>query len=138
MEAGAFKEQVGCSLGHAGIESAEDAGDAFRFCGVAYHQVGGAECALHAVEGCEFITFRRTAHDHFRAAEPGCIEAVERLPESVQDIVCHVDDVVDRTQANGRQALAKPLGAFSHAHAAHCQAAIADASVGVAHVDADG
>ena len=61
---------------------------------------------------------------------------MQRLAESVQDVVGDVDNVVDGPQTYGFEALAQPLGAFGHFHAAHRHSGIARAGFPGFHLDA--
>src|SRR5690606_21922606 len=110
FEDGDFEDEVGGVGGDAGVLAADDAGDDERFFGVGDDEVLRGERALLAVEGEEFFAVAGGAHDDLVAGEFFGIEGVHGLAVFEHHVVADIDDVVDRAQADGGQALADPVG----------------------------
>jgi hypothetical protein len=77
----------------------------------------------------------RAAHDEAPAGDLARVKRVERLPVLEHHVVADVDDVVDRAQAHGAQALLHPRGAGADPHAGHDVGRVERAVLGA--VDAD-
>ena len=138
VEAGAFEEHAGCGVGNARVEASEHTGHAAGLFGVADHQVGGIECALHTVEGGELGAFGGTAHHNLVGGESVGVEGVQGLPESVQDEVGDIHHIVHRMHADGVELVAQPFGAVAHGHSLYGEAAVAHAAGGVGHFHTHG
>ena len=94
------------------------------------------EHALLAVEGREFFAGHGAADDDRGTAEFTSVEGVQRLAGFEHHIVADVDDVVDRTKADGGEALLEPGGARADLDAGKDVRGVERAILGA--VDADG
>ena len=63
---------------------------------------------------------------------------MERLSETVKDIVGDIDNVVDAAHADGLQALFEPVGALFHLHSAYGHSAVAGSALLVEHLHLHG
>ena len=137
VEAGRFEEYVGRLVGHARLQTAEHTGDTHGFLGVAYHQVTVCQRAFHLIERNELVALLGRFHNHLAAGDAVQVEAVERLPRAVQQVVGNIDHVVDGSQPDSRQTLLQPVGALGHLHVAHRHAAVSDTGLVILHLDSD-
>ena len=137
MEVGALQEHIGRLLGHTRVQTAKHAANAHLVLGVANHQVALGERALHAVQGHKLGAGRGRAHHHAVTLDLLEVKAVHGLPHAQQHIVGDVNNHVDGTLSHSHQPVTQPLGAFAHFDTAHRDAAVARASLGVAHLDGD-
>ena len=137
IETGRFEEDVGCRIGHARLQTTEHTGNTHGLLGVAYHQVIGRQGALHLIERHELVALLGRLHDNLPAGNAVQVEAVERLPRAVKQVVGNIDHVVDGTQPDSRQTLFQPVGTLGHLHVAHRHTAVPDTSLVVLHLDSD-
>ena len=138
MEIGRLKHHVARGFVGSTTLSAENAGDAHRLLGVANGKVVFAERVLLAVERDEFRAFGLRAHHDFMARHHIGVEAVHRLSVGHHHVVRDVHNVVDGTQADGRELLFEPVGAFFHVAVGHAQANVAFAGFRVLDFHVDG
>ena len=135
VEAGTLEEDRGGLLGDARAKAAEDSGDTHLLLGVADHQVGGVELALHLVEGDEFGILGGRAHHDFVTGNLIAVEAVQGLTHGHEYVVGDVDNIVDGAQTDGGEAVAEPFGALFDGHALDGASAVADTALLVKDLD---
>ena len=142
LERGGFEQDVGRVVGDLGVEAAHHAGERHRAAlgrGDDGH-VGGKR-ALDVVERGERAAVFGLADDHMGAAVFALqlvqVERMERLAEQEQDVVRHVDDVVDGALADRGEAFHHPVGRGPHLHAADDAGGIARAADAVLDGDVD-
>ena len=136
LEGRRLKEDIGGLLGDLGVEAAHDARERHRTAlGRGDDGHVGSERAFHLVERGELRAVLRLADHH--VGTPVCafqlvqVEGVQRLTEQEQDVVRHVDDVVDGALPDGGEAFDHPVGRRTHLHAADDAGGIARAAHGV-------
>jgi hypothetical protein len=129
VEPGALQEHVPGRARHLARGAAHDAGEGHRPAGVGDHQHAGGELPRLAVQGHQAFAGARLAHPDGRAHHLREVEAVERLARLPQDVIGHVDHVVDRAQADGAEAPGEPLGRRAHRHAADHPGGVARAEL---------
>ena len=131
VEIGALDEHIRRSFGRTGIQSAEHTGNAHRFFFIADHQVAFVQFTLHAIKSYKRSTSRHGLYNHLTAFNLICIEAVQRLAESMDDIVGNIHHIIDRTQADNTQLILQPFGAFFHCNPFHRNAGISGTCLAV-------
>ncbi len=89
---------------------------------------------FHSVEGHEFLSLAGVFDHDLSAGNLGHVEAVERLADAVEQVVCDVDNIVDRAQAYGREGVFEPFGRLLDGDTADCHAGVARAGLGVFHI----
>ena len=145
LEGRRLEQDVGGLLGDLGVEATHNARERHRAeLGRGDDGHVRSQRALHLVERGELRAVGGLADHHMGA--PVCafqlvqVEGVQRLAEQEQDVVRHVDDVVDGALADGSKALDHPVGRRAHLHAADDAGGIARAAHGVldGHVDVVG
>ena len=137
MEVSALKDHIaGCLISTRAL-AAKDSGNAHGLLSVADAQVVFAQDMLLAIESNKLGTLRLRTHHDLMAGNHVGIEAVHGLTVSHQDIVGDVHNIVDGTQADGRQLLLQPLRAFLHLaiRDAHTSVALASFVVLDLHID---
>ena len=94
--------------GDFGLGPAHHAPQADRPLGVGNHAHAGLERVGFVVDGQERFALAGLADDDSSALQTGQVEGVQRLAALHQHIVRDVDDVVDRRDADRRQAIDQP------------------------------
>ena len=117
LEERALEDEVGGVGADAGIHAAHNAGDDQGLGGVRDDQHLGSEHALLAVERREFFSRDGATNDDLSAAKFTRVEGVQRLTGFEHHIVADVDDVIDRTEADGGEARLEPRGARANLNA---------------------
>ena len=138
VEISRLEEHLGGRLGDTGVEAAEHAGNAHRLLRVADHEVVAAKRVLHPVEGRKLAVGRAAAHHHFPAGDLRRVESVERMTHLIEHEVRDVDHAVDRTLADGHQALLQPLGRRAHFDIFERDANVTGCQIGGLHLHGDG
>ncbi len=131
---GRLEEHARRGRGHLALGAAHHAADAHRVLGIAHHRHVRAEGALLAVEGLDPLARLRATHHHRVPGEGVEVEGVERLAQLPHDVVGHVDQVVDRAQADRAQPLGEPGRRRLHREPRDHPGAEARAEVGGLHV----
>ena len=121
--------------GDAGLLAAHDAGQGDGLLDVGDDQHLRGELDDAAVEARQLLPFLGPADDDPAAGELPEIERVDGLSGREEDVVRHVDDVVDRPQAHGLDPRPEPVGGGPDDDAADEEAAIARAEGLVEHLD---
>ena len=130
IEFGGFEQDVGRAGSDFGFGSAHHAPQADRPLGVGNHAHAGLERVGFVVDGHEGFALACLADHDSPAVQAGQIERVQRLAAFHQHIVRHVDDVVDRRDADRRQPLDHPGRARPDLHAPNHAGGIAVAKLG--------
>ena len=131
MEVSTFKEYIFGGFRRSGIQTAEHTGNTHRLFLIANHQVAFVQFTLHAIKSYKRSTFRHGLYNHLTAFNLICIEAVQRLAESMDDIVGNIHHIIDRTQADNTQLVLQPFGAFFHCNPFHRNAGISGTCLAV-------
>ena len=131
MEVSTFKEYIFGGFRRTGIQTAEHTGNTHRLFLIANHQVAFVQFTLHAIKSYKRSTFRHGLYNHLTAFNLICIEAVQRLAESMDDIVGNIHHIIDRTQADNTQLVLQPFGAFFHCNPFHRNAGISGTCLAV-------
>ena len=108
VEYGAFNENGGGVFTDSAVLSAEDAGNAHRFFGVANHEVIGVQLAFLSVESDKGFVGMGNANDHFLAGDFIGIEGMKRVAKFMHHIVGDVNEVVDRGESDGLETVLQP------------------------------
>ena len=95
-----------------------------------------SERALHAVERGNLLAVFRTADDHAPTLEIAQVKGMHRLAVFQHDIVCDIDNVVNRAHAARAQPLAQPARGRLNAHILNHRAHIAVALLRIQDGDA--
>ena len=74
------------------------------------YQHAGIELSDSAVQRRQLLARLRPPHDDLSAADIPIVKRVHRLSVFQHDIVCDINNVVDRTDAHGAQAFPHPFG----------------------------
>ena len=117
LEERALEDEIGGVGADAGIHAAHNAGDDQGLGGVRDDQHLGSEHALLAVERREFFSRDGATNDDLSAAKFTRVEGVQRMTGFEHHIVADVDDVIDRTEADGGEARLEPRGARANLNA---------------------
>ena len=88
-----------------GVLSAHDAGDDERLGFVGDDEHAAVELALLAVECGELLVVGGATNDDAVSANLARVEHVQRLTQLEHDEVADVDEIVDRAEADGSEAL---------------------------------
>ena len=137
VEVRALKDDHGRVAHDLGVGAAHDAGDRDGLLLVADAEHIRREPARRAVERLDGLALARGAHDDLLAADAREIEGVHGLAVLEHDIVCDVDDIVDRAHAAVAQALAHPRRGRADLDVAHHARGVARAERGIVDADAD-
>ena len=137
VEVRALKDDHGRVAHDLGVGAAHDAGDRDGLLLVADAEHVRREPARSAVERLDGLALARGAHDDLFAADAREVERVHGLTVLEHDVVCNVDDVVDRAHAAVAQALAHPRGGRADLDVAHHARGVARAERGIVDADAD-
>ena len=129
VEVGALEEDVLRLLGHAAVQTAEDAGDAHGLVRVGYHQVVLVHRALYAVQRGEFLACLGVPNMYLLTFDLVGIKGVERLAHLMQHEIGHIHYVVNRTQADGGQRVLQPLGRLLDGHTLDADARVTRTSL---------
>ncbi len=92
---------------------------------------------LIAVERYEWCTLSAGLHHDLATLDLIGIEGVHRHRGSEEDIVGNIDDVVDRTEADGLQTGLQPFWRLAYGHTADGDTRVARTGLGVLYLDAD-
>ena len=109
LEVRRFKDDALRAGRHFRIRAAHDAADRLRLRGVSNHQHAGRERTHLAVERLDRFTGLRLPDHDGAATKLGEVEGVHRLSEFEQHVVGDVNDVADRADAAGGEAVLQPL-----------------------------
>ena len=108
FEGSAFEDnrlRIGCDFR---VIAAHDAGDAARLRRVGNDQHVAAELAVDAVKGLHIFAFLGPPCDEVMVDNVVVVICMQGYAQLDHDVVRHVDDVVDRTNAGLAQALLHP------------------------------
>ena len=72
---------------------------------------------LLAVKRLDFFAVFSLSHNDFRTADMLRRKSVKRLPVLHQNVICDVNNIVNRAQSNAFQIFFKPFGTFRDFHA---------------------
>ena len=108
---------IGISL-NTGIFTAHDTGNGDGFCFVANAQIVTGQIVFLAVESNNAFTGCCTTDDDFAALKVADIEGMKRYTMFQHHIVCDVDQVIDRADADCIQCFFHPFGRFADFDAA--------------------
>ena len=108
VETGRFEHDHICIVHDAAVFAAHDARDRRGLGHVGDDEHFRGQRTRDAVERHDGFTRLGVAHNDFAAFHILIIERVHRLAVFQHNIVCDIDDIVDRTHAAGAQALAHP------------------------------
>ena len=114
VEVSRLKHHVCSGIVCTGALSAEYTGYAHWFLGVADSEVVVREFMLFAVESDKRSALWHCLYHNLMLLHHVCVEAVHRLTISHHDIVCDVNDIVNRTDADDVQSVLQPLRRFLH------------------------
>jgi hypothetical protein len=109
LEIRALENDVGRAFRHAGIGSAHHTRKRNGALGVGDDEVLRLQSVGFAVESGERFARPRGTHLQVAAKFRG-VERMQRLSSFQQDVVRHVDDVIDRTKPDGFEFPAEPIG----------------------------
>ena len=127
IETGALDEDVHGRAGDARLLAAHDPGQGDGLVLVGDDQHLRGELDRPAVEALELLPLLGPADDDPAAGELLEVECVDGLARREEDVVRHVDDVVDGPQAHGLDPLPEPIGRGPDGDAADEEAAVARA-----------
>jgi hypothetical protein len=108
VELRALEQHVDGRVRDLALLAAHDARDGDRPLGVGDDEIVLREAVFLAVDGDDLLARRRPADDDLLPAHELRVERVKRLAGLEQDVVRDVDDVVDRADAGGLEALDHP------------------------------
>ena len=137
-----LQEHIGRCLGDLAVEAAHDARKGDRVLSIGDERHVAGKRAFLAIERRELLAIARGTHAHVMLAigalgKGAQVEGVQGLAQLEEDVVADVDDVVDGTGAQGRDALDEPLRRGADLHVADDASRIARAQLGVVDLDRD-
>ena len=95
-------------IGDAGVCAAHDAGKRDRLVIIRNDEHRGIERVLDIVKRNILFAVGGAAHVDVASVEAGVVECMHRLTVLEHDVVCYIDDVVDRAHSGGAEAAAHP------------------------------
>ncbi|OQC34552.1 MAG: hypothetical protein BWX65_00263 [Bacteroidetes bacterium ADurb.Bin057] len=131
IKIGTFNEYGSRCIGNARIQTTKNAGDTHRLCGIANHQIVGTQRAFHTVQRYEFFALLSRAYHNFTTFYFVGIECMKRLPESVQQIIGNVHNIIYRTYADNIQRILQPLRRFFNGNTTDNHTRIAQTGFGI-------
>ena len=125
MEVSALKHHILSGFIGSTALTAKDTSDTHRLLGITDSQIAIGEFMFLTVKSLERCTLRHRLHHNLMTFHHVCIEGMQRLAVCHHDVVGDIDDIIDRTQANGRQLVFQPVGRFLHFAIRHTDTGIA-------------
>ncbi len=119
MEISTFDEYVCRSFRRTGVQSTEYAGNTHGLFLVANHQVAFVQLTFHFIQRNERSTFGHCFHNHFVAFNLSGIEAMQRLTESMNDIVRNIHYIINRAHTDQAQFVLQPFRTLLHRYTFH-------------------
>ena len=101
-------------VGNAAVKTAHNARDSQRFFGVGDDKDVVVEVVRRVVERGDSFAFFRATDDNAMTCDFFVIEGVHRLTEFDKNIVCDIDDVIDRFDADRAKSVLNDFGTFAN------------------------
>ena len=134
MEISTFNEYICRSFRRTGVQSAEYTGNTHGLFLVTNHQVAFVQFTFHLIQRNERSSFRHCLYNYFIAFYLSGIEAVQRLTESMNDIISNIHYIINRTHPDQTQFVLQPFRAFLHSDTFHRNTGIMRTSFAVFHL----
>ena len=112
-----------------GVQAAHDAGKCNGLFAVADDQICGIQCKFLFIERDDLFAVLRSAHNDLLTGKIAQIKGMHGLTDLLQHIVCDIDDIGDRTDADQCQTAAHPCGRFADLNIADIMCRIARAEI---------
>ena len=119
MEISTFDENIRCSFRRAGIQSAKYARNAHGFFLIANHQVAVTQLTFHLVQCNERSSFGHCLYDNFITLYLTGIKAMQRLSESMDNVISDIHYIINRTHTDQTQFILQPFRTFLYSHSFH-------------------
>ncbi|OAV65516.1 hypothetical protein Barb4_03328 [Bacteroidales bacterium Barb4] len=91
------------------------------------------QCPLCAVKRHKLGTFGHRLYNDFPPFYLVEIKRVERLPDFMQNVVCHIHHIINRADTDCLQTVLKPAGAFLYGHSLNAHTRITRAGFRIFH-----
>ena len=125
MKISTFDKYICCSFCRTGIQSTEYTGNTHSFFLIADHQVTFVQLTFHTIQCHKRSTFRHRFHNYFPTLDFICIKAVQRLSESMNNIIGDIYYIINRPHTNKMKFILQPFRAFFHCHPLYSNTGIA-------------